>query len=270
MPQTRKLTSQLSPTAIFWPSVSCSGRIASRLLPTRRAREPRRGVASSFPWLWLPVGPAGTADRRCPETDPISGPVRAATIETDAVKPAAPVVGRLDDQRPRCRSPRSSTRVGTAADDRDARKAMVAIMTHRVVAPLLSDEYVSVDGALVKTWTLMRSFQPKVADASRGRFGQLVQPTAPPKTAQNSFPYEPAPVPRRDRQSRNAAVDLRGGKARDRDACPNHRARRTALQEVAWHGRDAVLHQWRGAEGGPADHSRPRPSWRTEKHNVRH
>ena len=46
-----------------------------------------------------------------------------------------------------------------------SRKVMAAILTHREVAPLLSDEHFSVDGTLVKAWASMKSFQPK-ADAA--------------------------------------------------------------------------------------------------------
>jgi len=43
-----------------------------------------------------------------------------------------------------------------------SRKVMAAILAHREVAPLLSDDHFSVDGPLVKAWALMKSFQPKV------------------------------------------------------------------------------------------------------------
>lgn len=42
-----------------------------------------------------------------------------------------------------------------------SRKVMGAILAHREVAPLLSDEHFSVDGTLVKAWASMKSFQPK-------------------------------------------------------------------------------------------------------------
>lgn len=45
-----------------------------------------------------------------------------------------------------------------------SRKVMAAILAHRDVAPLLSDEHFSVDGTLVKAWASMKSFQPKAAD----------------------------------------------------------------------------------------------------------
>lgn len=38
---------------------------------------------------------------------------------------------------------------------------MAAILAHRRVPPLLSDDHFSVDGTLVKAWASMKSFQPK-------------------------------------------------------------------------------------------------------------
>ncbi len=40
-----------------------------------------------------------------------------------------------------------------------SRKVMAAILAHREVAPLLSDEHFSVDGTLIKAWASMKSFQ---------------------------------------------------------------------------------------------------------------
>lgn len=42
-----------------------------------------------------------------------------------------------------------------------SRKFLAAILAHREVEPLLSDEHFSVDGTLVKAWASMKSFQPK-------------------------------------------------------------------------------------------------------------
>ena len=59
-----------------------------------------------------------------------------------------------------------------------SRKVMAAILAHREVAPLLSDDHFSVDGTLVKAWASMKSFQPKAADA----------PDAPPDDDPGSPP----------------------------------------------------------------------------------
>ncbi len=42
-----------------------------------------------------------------------------------------------------------------------ARKFLAALLAHKEVAPLLSDEHFSVDGTLVEAWASMKSFQPK-------------------------------------------------------------------------------------------------------------
>jgi hypothetical protein len=42
-----------------------------------------------------------------------------------------------------------------------SRKFLAAILAHREVEPLLSDEHFSVDGTLVKAWASTKSFQPK-------------------------------------------------------------------------------------------------------------
>jgi len=42
-----------------------------------------------------------------------------------------------------------------------SRKVMAAILAHREVALLLSDEYFSIYGTLIKAWASMNSFQPK-------------------------------------------------------------------------------------------------------------
>ncbi|OBY25252.1 hypothetical protein A9D60_22430 [Leisingera sp. JC1] len=52
-----------------------------------------------------------------------------------------------------------------------SRKVMAAILAHREVAPLLSDEHFSVDGTLVKASASMKSFQPKAAGVPPGDDG---------------------------------------------------------------------------------------------------
>ena len=92
-----------------------------------------------------------------------------------------------------------------------SRKVMAAILAHREVAPLLSDEHFSVDGTLVKAWASMKSFQPKAEGADEG-------PGDPPghdtlaKDQPEQTPTETAPMPRATQQHRNAEVDFRGEK----------------------------------------------------------
>ena len=94
-----------------------------------------------------------------------------------------------------------------------SRKVMAAILAHREVAPLLSDEHFSVDGTLVKAWASMKSFQPKADDTPPDD-----APGCPPgpDTAieEPDQPTEPETIPmsRPTRQNRNAEVDFRGAK----------------------------------------------------------
>ena len=94
-----------------------------------------------------------------------------------------------------------------------SRKVMAAILAHREVAPLLSDDHFSVDGTLVKAWASMKSFQPKPGDTPPDD-----DPGSPPgpeaSTEDHPAPPEPEtdPMPRDRRQNRNAEVDFRGEK----------------------------------------------------------
>ena len=94
-----------------------------------------------------------------------------------------------------------------------SRKVMAAILAHREVAPLLSDDHFSVDGTLVKAWVSMKSFQPKVGDTPPD--GDPCSPPGPDATAED-HPGPPEPetdaMPRPSRQNRNAEVDFRGEK----------------------------------------------------------
>ncbi|MDP5305643.1 IS5 family transposase [Paracoccus spongiarum] len=94
-----------------------------------------------------------------------------------------------------------------------SRKVMAAILAHREVAPLLSDDHFSVDGTLVKAWASMKSFQPKGSDTPPD--DDPGSPPGPDATAKDH--PEPtvsgtAPMPRPSRQNRNAEVDFRGEK----------------------------------------------------------
>lgn len=94
-----------------------------------------------------------------------------------------------------------------------SRKVMAAILAHREVAPLLSDDHFSVDGTLVKAWASMKSFQPKADDTPPD--DDLGSPPGPDTAIEEpDQPTEPEAAPmRRDRpQNRNAEVDFRGKK----------------------------------------------------------
>jgi len=92
-----------------------------------------------------------------------------------------------------------------------SRKVMAAILAHREVAPLLSDEHFSVDGTLIKAWASMKSFQPKAEGAppdDEGPGDPPAQDTASGKPSQSE--PETDPMPRPTRQNRNAEVDFKG------------------------------------------------------------
>ncbi|SFU81517.1 Transposase domain [Aliiroseovarius crassostreae] len=93
-----------------------------------------------------------------------------------------------------------------------SRKIMAAILAHREVAPLLSDDHFSVDGTLVKAWASMKSFQPKERAASDADEGPGDPPDGhiPPPASPDHSTAEPEPMPRPTRRNRNAEVDFPG------------------------------------------------------------
>ena len=93
-----------------------------------------------------------------------------------------------------------------------ARKVLAAILAHRDVAPLLSDEHFSVDGTLIEAWASMKSFQPKDRTegseppaAASGGTGQACA------GAQACEAAAPAETPVADK-GRNADVNFHGQK----------------------------------------------------------
>lgn len=91
-----------------------------------------------------------------------------------------------------------------------SRKIMAAILAHREMAPLLSDDHFSVDDTLVKAWASMKSFQPKApppaADGPDDGPG-AEDPRAPPQSPAADTPAtkdETDPMPHSLRQNRNA------------------------------------------------------------------
>ncbi len=92
-----------------------------------------------------------------------------------------------------------------------SRKVMAAILAHREVAPLLSDDHFSVDGTLVKAWASMKSFQPKPADAPPD--DDPGSPPGPDSPAEDHpETTETDPMPRTSHQNRNAEVNFKGEK----------------------------------------------------------
>ena len=95
-----------------------------------------------------------------------------------------------------------------------SRKVMAAILAHREVSPLLSDEHFSVDGTLVKAWASMKSFQPKAETAPPDEDGPGDPPASDttPDPAASETPTEIDPMPRNTKPHRNAEVDFKGEK----------------------------------------------------------
>jgi transposase len=97
-----------------------------------------------------------------------------------------------------------------------SRKVMAAILAHREVAPLLSDEHFSVDGTLIKAWASMKSFQPKAEGTPPDDEGPDDPPTPsidPDNQLTQSEPEtETEPMPRSNHRNRNAEVDFKGEK----------------------------------------------------------
>ena len=95
-----------------------------------------------------------------------------------------------------------------------SRKFLAAILAHREVAPLLSDEHFSVDGTLVKAWASMKSFQPKSEDTPPDDDDPGDSPTDRTADAPDQLQpeIETTPMTRPARQDRNAEADFRGEK----------------------------------------------------------
>ena len=95
-----------------------------------------------------------------------------------------------------------------------SRKVMAAILAHREVAPLLSDEHFSVDGTLVKAWASMKSFQPKAKGSPPDDKGPGDPPTSSIYSDNQPTKSEPEtePMPRASHRNRNAEVDFKGEK----------------------------------------------------------
>lgn len=93
-----------------------------------------------------------------------------------------------------------------------ARKLLAAILAHKDVTPLLSDEHFSVDGTLIEAWASMKSFQPKAgAEGSEPPAAGSGEGRQTPAEAQAGEPAAPAEPPVGDK-GRNAEVNFHGQK----------------------------------------------------------
>lgn len=125
---------------------------------------------------------------------------------------------------------------------------MDAILAHREVAPLLSDDHFSVDGTFVKVWASLTSFQPK-DNAKPDRDDDPGGPpygSESPASAADQATACPIPMSCPRYRSHNAEVDFRG----ERRSNTTHAS--TTDQEVRLvkksHGTGAMLcfmgHSW--------------------------
>jgi transposase len=99
-----------------------------------------------------------------------------------------------------------------------ARKLLAAVLAHKEVKPLLSDEHFSVDGTLIEAWASMKSLQPKAPppDGPGGGSGAEEKSPARP-TSRESEPSTttettPMTIATETSKDRNAEVDFRGSK----------------------------------------------------------
>ncbi len=93
-------------------------------------------------------------------------------------------------------------------------RVIAAILAHREIAPLLSDDHFSVDGALAKAWASMKNFQSK-AEATPPDDdgpGDLPGPDVPTRANPTQSESEADPIPRPTRKNRNAQIDFKGEK----------------------------------------------------------
>jgi len=93
-----------------------------------------------------------------------------------------------------------------------SRKVMAAILAHREIAPLLSDEHFSVDGTLIKARASMKSFQPKPEGAPPYDEGPDNPPAHDASHVNQPALPETKPMPHPSRRNRNTEVDFKGAK----------------------------------------------------------
>ncbi len=125
-----------------------------------------------------------------------------------------------------------------------SRKVMAAILAHREVAPLLSDDHFSVDGTLVKAWASMKSFQPKpdVTPPDGDGPGDPPAPDATPENAPEETQAATAPMPHNNRRNRNNEVEVRGARS-----APTRPMPRPATQRPGFTRSRPALARWRAS-----------------------
>jgi transposase len=130
-----------------------------------------------------------------------------------------------------------------------SRKFLAAVLAHREVAPLLSDEHFSVDGTLIKAWASMKSFQPRPLDAPPDDGGPGEPPAAAPDpNADQPAPEaaaETAPMPSPARRDRNGLIVQA-----ELTHADGHAERRAALDMIHRHSPGSTRRLTLGADKG--------------------
>ena len=94
-----------------------------------------------------------------------------------------------------------------------ARQFLAAILAHKDVAPLLSEEHFSVDGTLIEAWASMKSFQPRVgANESEPPVAGSCGEDQTPVETKVCEPAAPVEASAAADKGRNADVDFHGQK----------------------------------------------------------
>ncbi len=120
--------------------------------------------------------PARAPDPGGPSADPVLDPLRTAVDGADGLQPDVPLVRGARDRRSGLGPHGIHQEPDRLLTTDMSRKVMAAILAHREVAPLLSDEHFSVDGTLIKAWASMKSFQPKSEATRLTMKGRAIRP----------------------------------------------------------------------------------------------
>jgi transposase len=104
-----------------------------------------------------------------------------------------------------------------------AKKFLKAILAHRQVAPLLSDDHFTVDGTLVQAWASMKSFVAK-------------EPSPPPEGGPGSSAQAPGAPPEKAETQASAKADDQAQPANTETQMPTTDASKSRNEEVDFHG----------------------------------
>ena len=104
-----------------------------------------------------------------------------------------------------------------------AKKFLKAILAHRKVAPLLSDDHFTVDGTLVQAWASMKSFVAK-------------EPSPPPEGGPGSEAQAPGAPAEKAETPASTKADAKAQSANTETPMPTTDASKSRNEEVDFHG----------------------------------